>query len=81
MYNTMLQEVALFLKAFATIRAIKYFVWARTRIGWGRGSFLGRMRKAWVRQCFNVNGVWASGRRIASTCSGWLMHAQMPPKA
>lgn len=77
----MLQEVPFFLKAFATLRAMKYFVWARTRIGWGLRSFLGRMGKAWVRLCFNMNRVWASSGRIASTCCGWLMHAHMPAKA
>lgn len=76
----MLQEVPFFLKAFATIGAMKYFVWARTRID-DLGSFLGRMGKGWVSLWFNVNGVQASRGRIASTCSGWLMHAQMPAKA
>lgn len=76
----MLQEVPFFLKAFATIRAMKYFVWARARIG-GLGIFLGRMGKAWVRLRFNMNRVRASSASIASTCCGWLMHAHMPAKA
>lgn len=82
MYYAVLQEVPFFLKAFATIGAMKYFVWARARIGRGLGGgFLGRMGEARVGLRFNVNGVGAGSGGIASTCCGWLMHAQMPAKA